>query len=90
MADIHILSDRPRKSSASKARVGKIVRGHIAYLNAQAQADADKEEDAKTKSTLKTRFDLVVVKMEKVVGPDWAIERLEAALAELRAQRLKP
>ena len=70
MSNVHILSDRPRKSSASKARVGKIVRGHISYLNAQAQADADKEEDAKNRAIVMAAWKNAVARAYSIFGAE--------------------
>ena len=44
MPNIHILSDRPRKSSASKARAAALTKSRVVYYDKVEQEQADKAE----------------------------------------------
>ena len=70
MADIHILSDRPRKSTASKARVASITENHVTFLDKSAQEQADKEEDERIKAKVMMAWKNAVARAYSIFGAE--------------------
>ena len=70
MGNVHNLNERLRRTSASRRRVNGITKSHVAYLNAQAQADADKEEDDRNRATVVAAWKNAVARAYSIFGAE--------------------